>query len=430
MRAKEAGYTTLIGLLIATGIAAAAIPMMAEMQSRKMALDMASATGQDLAEFSVGLRGFIAAAQANPGLIPAGPMNGANWLKPAACGGLATNPPNGYIPCDFGNYGGNDTLFEASYLTTFVTSGPPVNYIEARTTFVPQVPANPRSRGMIADHIANAASAETQVPSNGMFINYMSNVPANATDLTARVATMNNPASPDFGRVLLIASNAPSNDLWLRTDGTNQMLAALNMGGNDLVNARGIQATGDMNLGGGASIGGDAVINQNLRVGQDGQIGQDLFVTRDTHTGRDLVAQRDIISAAGDIQATNGNLSASNGVSGDARGVVIGDDVYVTDMVLSNGHPPRMTQGVFEMRVVGAGAIVPRPTCPTGLGEPQIFASIQSIVPNNGAEMHGSRVQVANLGAAGWLITPQVLLAGIGWQQANSAQVVVSTKCN
>lgn len=429
MRAKETGTTTLIGLLIATTIAAAALPMVAEMQSRQAMRDTANATGQDLAEFALGLRGFIAAAQSNPALIPAGTINGANWLKAPTCGGLATNPANGYIPCDFGNYGGRDTLFEASYQTT-ITRNAATNYIEARTTFIPQIPSNPQMRGTVADYIANAAMSHATIPANGLFSNFMSNVPVNATDLSARVGIMSNPASPDFGRVLLIAANAPSNDLWLRTDGTNQMRAALNMGGNDLVNARGIHATGNMNLGGGASIGGDTIINQDLRVGQDSQIGRDLFVTRDTHTGRDLVAQRDIISAAGDIQSTRGNLSASNGISGDARGVVIGDDVYVTDMTLSNGRPPRMTQGVFDMRVVGAGAIVPRPTCPTGLGAPQIFTSIQSIVPNNGAEMHGSRVQVANLGAAGWRITPQVLLAGIGWQQANNAQVVVSTKCN
>jgi len=428
MRTRETGSTTLFGLLIATTMAIATIPLVAEMQNRQVMRETAKATGQDLAEFAIGLRGFIAAAQSNPALIPAGAINGANWLKAPTCGGLAANPANGYIPCNFGNYGGRDTLFDASYQTT-ITRNAATNYIEARTTFIPQVPSDPIKRGTVADDIVNAAMSHTTIPANGLFSNFMSNVPVNANDLSARLATMNNPASANFGRVLLIAANAPSNDLWLRTDGTNQMLAALNMGGNDLVNARGIQATGNLNLGGGASIGGDTTINQDLRVGQNATIGQDLFVTRDISAGRDMAAQRDIISANGDVRASRGNLSASNGINGDTRGVVIADDGYLTDMVLSNGVTPRLSQGVFDMRVVGANATVPKPSCPAGLGNPQIFTAIQSIVPNDGSEMHGSRVNVTNLGAS-WRVTPLVLVAIGGWQTANNAQIVVSTKCN
>lgn len=428
MRSKESGTTTLIGLLLATAIGAAALPMIAEMQHRQMLREAAKATGKDLAEFALGLRGFIAAAQSNPSIIPAGTINGANWLKPPACGGLASNPPQGYIPCNFGNYGGRDTLFDASYQTT-ITRNPTTNYIEARTSFIPITPSDPALRGMIADYIVNEALSENPVPANGLFSNFMSNVPANANDLSARPSIMSNPAHPDYGRVLLIASNAPSQDQWLRTDGTNQMLAALNMGGNDLVNARNIQGAGNMNLGGSAAIGKDASIGQDVQIGRDAVIGQDLVVQRDIGAGRDMTAQRDIISTNGDVRADQGNLTASNGINGDTRGVLIADDGYLTDPRLSNGAQPRLSQAVYDMRVVGANAIVQKPQCPTGLGGPQIFTSIQSIAPNGGEEIHGTRVFVADLGTA-WRVTPQVLVAPGGWQNANNAQIVTAVKCN
>jgi hypothetical protein len=423
--------------------------MAAEFQHRKILESSAKAAGHDLAQVALGLRRFIADVQANPSLLPAGVMTGVDWLKSPSCGGLATNPQDGYVPCQLGKYGAWSTLFETDYRTTFALN-PTTNFIEARTTFIPTIPSDPDRRGTIADQIVNTAMEENPVPANGMFTNFMSNVAVNANDLSGRPAIMGNPNSADFGRVLLVASNAPSQDLWLRVDGTNQMLAALNMGGNDLVNAKGIQATGNLNLGGGASIGGDARIQGNLQVDKDASVKQDLFVTRDAAVGRDLAVEQNITSRNGDIQAVNGNVTASNGVRGDARGVVVADDVYATDMTLSNGLAPRMSQAVFDMRIVGPSAQVRKPSCPTA-GTERIFTTIQDIASDQGNEIAGARIRVSNNGTS-WTVNPEVLevittystntdpvtgaVTSISvnksrqWKSASSAKIAVATKCN
>jgi hypothetical protein len=163
---SQRGNTTLIGMLLATAIAAGALPWIAEQQQRRITDEMAATTGHDLAQFAAGLRGFIAAAQSNPSIIPAAPQTGTNWLRPPTCGGLPTNPPTGYIPCHFARYGTRDTLFDADFQAT-ITRNAATNYIEARTTFVPRYPSHPVQVGHIADKIVNTALAGCPRPRTG-----------------------------------------------------------------------------------------------------------------------------------------------------------------------------------------------------------------------------------------------------------------------
>lgn len=425
----------LIGILIALGIMLGTIPWAVEQADRQTTSSWARSTGNDLAEYAAGLRGFIANAQSNPAILPAAPVVGANWLKAPTCGGLAANPVDGYIPCHFGGIGGNDTVFDASYTTTF-TRNAATNFIEARVTFIPQVNSNPATRGNVADAIVNAALDQNPVPANGMAVGFMSNVPTNANDLSARPGIIANPASPDFGRVLLIASNAPSNDLWLRTDGTNQMLATLNMGGNSIANARDIDAAGNVRIGGSAQVGndlsvlnntsiqGDLVVNGNISSDKNVNAGEDVIAQRDVKSGRDMVTGRDLLVTSG------GNAFISNGVGGDAAGVLFTDDVSITDATLSNGTSPRASQAVYEQYVTdGITTAIPKPTCANN-GTPRIYASFQAVASPDGFPIANSKVQVDDLGA-NWNVSALVETSGSGGMVASpNSLIVVSTKCN
>src|SRR5690606_20235842 len=99
-RARERGEF-LIGVAFAIVIASAALIGYLRFEERKRLIQMANGEGQALAEFAVGLRGFLATAQANPALMPAAPLAGVDWLKAPSCGGRAGNPPAGYVPCNF-----------------------------------------------------------------------------------------------------------------------------------------------------------------------------------------------------------------------------------------------------------------------------------------------------------------------------------------
>ncbi|MCX8017111.1 MAG: hypothetical protein N2690_04310, partial [Rhodocyclaceae bacterium] len=240
---RQRGEVTLIGLLLAVSIATAALNVMFNVQRRQMERADAEEAGVLVAQTADALRRLLTMAPSNAAVVPPGTQNGVAWLRPPACGGRAQNPAQGFVPCSFG-----DNFWAPNFQTTITNVG---GRWEARLTF--RVPdAFDRDRiGTVADYIAEKANTHlTATPLNAPapgvvtpgFVTVMTNVPANANDLAARPAIMNNPASADFGRVVVVVSNDPSTDTFLRTDGTNRMEANLNLNNNDLINGRDLQA--------------------------------------------------------------------------------------------------------------------------------------------------------------------------------------------
>jgi len=188
----------------------------------------------------------MAAVQQNPSLLSAS-NNGVNWLNPPSCGGLAGNPEEGYVPCSY--TGGS---LGHLYKTT-ITRDAMTNLVEARTTFmVPPFNADPQNAILSAEQVVQGALANQSVPANGIFFTAFAN-----SSVTANAPVSPNNIQPaNAGRVLMVATNAPSNDLWLRTDGTNKMQANLNMGGFSIENAWS------------ANFEGDVLVQNRLHVGQ------------------------------------------------------------------------------------------------------------------------------------------------------------------
>jgi len=334
---------TLIGLLFAISVMGVLFTMWARQIGRQHEDSMARVEGNAAGQFAVGLRGFMAAAQANPALIPAGVRTGVDWLKAPACGGLATNPPEGYVPCDF--TGGT---LGPQYQTRF-TYNAATGYLEARTDFIaPVLGDRPTNRILMADKIALAANSTAAVPGNGMFFRALSNVPVTAT----APLPASTPPGADAGRVLLIASNAPSNDIFLRTDGTNQMLASLNMGGFSIGNALDGRFAGD------------------VRVEQRLQVDQGMTV---------------------------------QGVA-DLRGGAVTSDIALTSI----GR--YASEGIYNAQVYTGATeyLVAKPNCAQAGNNPGIYVAIQSTgtAPNSDA-LWEARADVYDQGAQ-WRIVPVV----------------------
>ena len=234
---------TLIGLLLATGIAAAALGVAIEMQQRAQERLDAQHGGVLLAQTADGLRRLISAVPGNPAFLPASPQTGVNWLKSPTCGGLAANPPQGFVPCSFG-----DNFWTPAFQTTFTNVA---GQIEARLTFVvPAAYSRPRA-GVLADIIAEHANANlttsvVNAPAPGVitpgFVTVMSHVRQADNNLANRPAIRANTADADFARLVVSVSNHANTDAFLRTDGSNRMNAALNLNNNDLINGRNLQA--------------------------------------------------------------------------------------------------------------------------------------------------------------------------------------------
>jgi len=347
---RQRGYIAILGMLIAATAASSLIVAMARLDAERHRHGVSDREAVALAQFGVGLRGKIAAVQANPSLLPAGPQIGVDWLKAPGCGGLAGNPLAGHLPCDFtgGTLGG-------TYSTTF-TRNPSTNFVEARTTFlVPILGGDPATRPIIAARLANAALAHQNSPLGGMFFEVWANVPPTATAPGSPAI----PAGIHAGRVLMVAGNAPSNDIWLRTDGTNRMLADLNVGGNSLVNVNHAQLAGDM------AVAGRARIRQGLQV--------------------------------------------TEGLGQFDRGI------QTTDVMLT-GLNRSVSQAIYDADVLTGAAsyVVPKPDCSITGTAPAIYTSIQSTgtpPPNPGNPalpsdaLYNAEVRVQDLGTS-WLVTP------------------------
>lgn len=344
---RQRGYM-LIGMMFAIALAAGALTMYARYQDRKIQIVRAEIEGQQAGNFAIGLRGLIATTQANPALLPAGVMNGVDWLKSPGCGGLATNPPEGYVPCSY--TGGT---FGDLYRTRF-TRDIPTNAIEARTSFiVPTYGNSPANRILMAERVAQAALSSSSLPNNGMFFTAFANTPAAAN---GPLPAGTNPGA-NAGRVVMLANNAPSNDIWLRTDGTNQMLANLNMGGLSIGNALDARFTGDVR------------VDRRVQV-RDG-------------------------------------LTVTNGPT-DLRGGVVTNEVALTSI------GKYVTEGIYDARVYSGSTqyMIAKQDCSQAGGNPGIYAAMQSTgTPNvagySGDALYESRVDVTDLGAS-WRVRPVV----------------------
>jgi len=234
---RQHGYMLLslmLALPIITGIGVWVISE----QVRAAQLGRNVAEGSQAAQFAVGLRGYMAVVQQDPLANPT-TRTGVDWLKSPTCGGMAGNPAEGFVSCTY--TGGS---FGHLYQTTF-TKDVTTNLIEARASFVvPPLNGDPKSAILSAEQIVQSALANQSVPANGIFFTAFANtaVSANTPVVPSSIADANR------GRVLMVATNAPSNDLWLRTDGTNIMQANLNMGDHSLENVMSARFQGDVRV--------------------------------------------------------------------------------------------------------------------------------------------------------------------------------------
>lgn len=349
---KQQRGQMLIGAVLATALIGLVFAALFSYERTERLNDLANQEGAALAQFAVGIRGFIASVQGGSQTMPGNPYTttGVNWLKPAVCGGLATNPTQGYVPC---SYDGGP--LGATYSTT-ITQTPATNTIESRTSFfVPVYGDDAGSRGVMAAKVAVAAMSQQTLPSNGTFLTAFANSPVTANAPVTAAAI--NPV--DRGRVLLVANNSPSNDVFLRVDGTNQMRADLNMGTHSLKNA------------------------------QDGSFAGN-------------------VRAQGSVQIDNG-LSVTNGTA-DLHGGVITPDVQVSSV----SH--MASQALYDAQIYSGQTsyVIPKPNCSQanlGSSQPAIYVAMQGTgspaSSGGGDALYEAHATVTSSGS-NWIVTPVV----------------------
>lgn len=358
----------LVSALLALVVFSLLVGRWASLQQQHYQQGRANAQGAALAQYGVGIRGFIASVQGGSITPPGNPYTvaGVNWLKAPSCGGLAGNPPAGFVPCSF--TGGE---FGAQFTTT-ITSTPATNAIGASTSFVVP-PMNGQSADSAADlaaKIAFATLAQQTLPLNGMFLDVFANAPATATS-QPDPSTI---TAANRGRVVLYANNAPSNDIWLRVDGTNQMLADLNMGGHSVKNAKNAEFSGDVRVHGVEQVDGGLVVDNGAVNANKGLTSPDVYVS-----GIDRYASQAIYDATTYTGSTSYTIPKPNCSAADGAGL---------------GGPGASTPRIYTM-IQNSGS--PQDGNPSNAGG----------VGTNADALYSTRLDVTDAGSS-WIVRPVV----------------------
>lgn len=296
-----------IGAVLAIALMTIALATYFAIQARARIDNLANQDGASLAQYAVGLRGFIAAVQGGSASMPSNPytVSGVTWLKPPTCGGLATNPAAGFVPCSF------DGGPLSSLYSTTVVKTPATLTIEARTNFfVPFYGSGNKapSETLMAAKVVSATLSQQTLPANGTFLTAYANTPVTATAPVATAAI----APADRGRVLLVVNNSPSNDVYLRTDGTNYMNADLQMHGNSIAAAKDGSFSGSVRVQGTAEIDNGLSVTAGTADLRGGVITPDTEITSVGHMASQALYNMQVLTGAPSYTVAKPNCSQAN----------------------------------------------------------------------------------------------------------------------
>lgn len=221
--------------------------------------------------------------------------------------------------------------------------------------------------------------------------------------------------------------------LYLRTDGTNQMNAALNMGGQAISNATTVTATGtitggNLNTGGAVNATG-TITGGNLTTGgavtATGNVtsaalvrganvtatsalsGATLSTTGNATIGGNATVTGDLnvndVTATGAMTAT-GNITSSGTVQA-------ATDMVITSLTSRPSAPgvtsvkgllPKLSE-LYNYTITADGQTVPVPTCSTG-GTPQVFILPHVATGTAGGGMWGTQVRMTGPSGGVWTV--------------------------
>lgn len=258
--------------------------------------------------------------------ISAGTYTGSNWLKSNTCPGTGGSQPVGseLLPCDFPDATAiNPIPFGSIVLSTnVVITGTAPNLKFTATTSssafkIQDTDGSVRTRADLSGlAVLTAASA--------MNSGYQSAVGGGLSPYSATTDARYS-ADAITGKMTFVASNNAYNDTWLRTDGSNQMHAALQFDSTNPANRAIIGASSIQNLAGqairiGNGSGLSSVTTSGVIVGSSAEVLGD-FRIRNTLVVDGNASVAGNISTPGTITASGqissaGNVSAGGGVIG------------------------------------------------------------------------------------------------------------------
>lgn len=315
----------LVVSLLGVGSLLAFTEKQAEIEQQKAML-----VGLQLSQYNNAIRNYIAK---NDG-ISTMQRAGSTWLKNTSCGGPYAIGSE-FLPCDFpSGTVANPIPFGMLTLNTSieVTGAGDARRVSATTTtgefYVPEggaLKARADLSGIAALTAASATQTGYQVGAGGGLTPYGA-----ATDASYK-------SNPLDSRITMVAANKAENDVWLRTDGGNQMHAPLRFDSTDPLNRTIVGASRMQNFAGevlylGAPSGMSPATAASVIMDADTEILGSIRIRGNSTTDGSVAAGGNITSQA--AVAATGNIASQSSVSANGS-VSAGGNVTTSGHVLA-----------------------------------------------------------------------------------------------
>ena len=318
MMRRQKGFSLLEVMLALTVMAIIGAIMAAETM-RRAEQDMARHLGAEILAYNKAVASRIAV---EPSL--SGAFAGTAWLKPASCGGTA---PTEYLRCSFGN---TTTFGKLTFSTNIVLVGVAPNQATLATTTLSAL-----NIGGPRNDLSGLAAISAA---------------AGAGELAGSLSFRSN---PNTAVITMEASTTSATDVYLRTDGGNDMHN--NLGFDGVAGRRKVEGVEQLyNLAGqalrlgkgaaapsmGFTMGDGVLVASDLEVQGRVEMRSTLLVDGDVTAADDLIVTNNITSSNGGATVRNNFTSTNGGVS------VRNDIVTSTGSVSANANVTAATGNI------------------------------------------------------------------------------------
>ncbi|KPC16912.1 type II secretion system protein [Pseudomonas amygdali] len=351
MKMRQRG-ATLLELILVVGLVA--LGTLLAFYTKQADLEQARARqmGGYIYQYNNAVRNYIAK---NIGLATPTTKVGTTWLKNTTCGGTFASGSE-FLPCDFPSATVASPLpyGNLSFTTVLTSSGSaPTRKVTATTTTTPfkiSFKGQLTTRSDLAGLSALSAAAAL-----------MTGYQKSGTGVSPYTATTdsNYKADPLTGIITMTASNNASNDVWLRTDGGNNMHASLQFDGSDPTNRQILGASRIQNLAGQLFTIGAATANGKRLSAANSTVGSGVIVESDMEVVGRLLVDR------------SADIAGSLGVTGDASiggNASVNGTIYTQRIVdLNDGTFYLDPNGISSMNSTRTRSITANPAMGTTL---------------------------------------------------------------
>jgi type II secretory pathway pseudopilin PulG len=221
MKRSQKGFT-LVELMLVTGLAMSMVLLSFYSKEAEIEQAKASQVGAQLFQYGNAVRTYLS-QNSSPSV---GSKIGSAWLKNATCGGTFAVGKE-FLPCDFPAATVSDPIKfgQLSFSTLIESAGTAPSIKNTATVTTSAFATLTGGKSTVRSDLSGISALAAASAVNSGLYGTQSEEGSSVVNATTQVSYK---SSALDGKITIIASSTPDNDVWIRTDGTNAMGAVLN----------------------------------------------------------------------------------------------------------------------------------------------------------------------------------------------------------